>query len=142
MEHSPSISTPLPSRINARSLTSQEPSGSFQPYLSASEAQWGNSSREYPAMLPDGPTASPSNIESAFSAEGGDGAPAASFLDGFASWAGRAAFSPPEPPARSFSCGLAHPIMASAKASTAITAMVLVELPALTLSPGPDRRSS
>src|SRR5215207_3707328 len=77
MEQSPSISTPSPSRISATSRTSQEPLGSFQPYLSASEAQCGNSSRENPAMLPDGATESPSSIESAFSAEGGDGAPAA-----------------------------------------------------------------
>src|SRR5215211_2513391 len=76
MEQSSSISTPLPSRISAASLTSQEPSGSFQPKLAASEAQCGNSSREYPTMLPDGATVSLPSIESASSAEGGDGAPA------------------------------------------------------------------
>src|SRR5918995_5344860 len=77
MEQSSSISTPWPSRISAASLTSQEPSGSAQPWLAASEAQCGNSSREYPAMLPDGVTVSPSSIESASSNEGGSGAPGA-----------------------------------------------------------------
>src|SRR5215213_1238285 len=77
MEQSPPISTLSPSRISAVSRTSQEPSGSCQPYFFASEAQCGNSSREYPAMLPGNPTASPSSIESAFSAEGDGGAPAA-----------------------------------------------------------------
>src|ERR671911_2689269 len=77
MEQSPSISTPSPSRISAASLTSQEPSGSVHPWLAASESQCGNASREYPAMLPEGATVSPSSIETASSTDGDGGAPAA-----------------------------------------------------------------
>src|SRR5215217_1269758 len=77
MEQSSSIWTPSPSLLSAASLTSQGPSGSLQPKLAASEAQCGNSSREYPAMLPGAATVSFITIESALSAEGGGGAPAA-----------------------------------------------------------------
>src|SRR5215210_1867037 len=77
MEQSPSIRTPSPSLISAASLTSHEPSGSLQPYLAASEAQCGNFSREYPAMLLGGATVRLLRSESASSAEGGGGAPAA-----------------------------------------------------------------
>src|SRR5918992_3898609 len=99
MEHSASIRTPSPSRISAAFLTSQEPSGSVQPWLAASEAQCGNSSREYPAMLPTGATVSPSSIETASSTDGGGGAPPAveGAVAGTAAASGRAAVSAHEP---------------------------------------------
>jgi hypothetical protein len=111
---------PWPSRISAASLTSHELSGSFQPQLATSEAQCGNALREYLAMLPEGVTLSLASKESASSAEGGDGAPAA--VDG-----GVAGLEP-------------HPT--AADAITTIMARIPITPCALTRPPVPARRSS